>query len=333
MHVNIRNLFLLTILLCFLTACEEADLANKSKQAPTVESDAMQKNEEVEKMTLPDTPLQKGDQGEDVKAVQHILKSIGYTVKESGIFDEETVWAMTDIQLQQSDSLEVTGLYNHEVKAILENCLEEKVDIQPGNGFDENNFEFNPYEILVLVNKKHMLPEDFVPEDLVVPDVPFPFTEDLPKKMMRKPAAAALEKLFAAAQKADLNLFAQSGYRSYERQKELYTAYVERDGEEAANKYSAQPGQSEHQTGLAMDVTSPDVNFLLNETFGETDEGKWIKEHCHEFGFIIRYPKGKESITEYQFEPWHLRYVGEKAAKEIMEKGITLEEYLEDLSY
>ena len=150
---------------------------------------------------------------------------------------------------------------------------------------------------------------------------------------MRKPAADALEKLFAAAQKEDLNLFAQSGYRSYERQEELYTAYVERDGEEAANKYSAQPGQSEHQSGLAMDVTSPDVNFLLNEAFGETAEGKWIKEHCYEFGFIIRYPKGKETVTEYQFEQWHLRYVGEKAAKEIMEKEITLEEYLEDLSY
>ncbi|HEY4600931.1 MAG TPA: D-alanyl-D-alanine carboxypeptidase family protein [Cerasibacillus sp.] len=333
MHANIRNLFFLTILLCFLTACEETDLANKSKQAPTVESNSMQKNEEVGNMTLPDAPLQKGDQGDDVKAVQQVLKDIGYSVIESGIFDQETIWAITDIQLQQGDSLQFTGLYDKEMKAVLEKWLEKNGDIHPGDGFKEENGEFNPYEILALVNKKHMLPEDFVPEDLVVPDVLFPFTEDLPKKMMRKPAADALEKLFVAAEKKGLNLFAQSGYRSYERQEELYTAYVERDGEEAANKYSARPGQSEHQSGLAMDVTSPDVNFLLNEAFGETAEGQWLKEHCHEFGFIIRYPKGKESITEYQFEPWHLRYVGEKAAKEIMEKEITLEEYLEGLSY
>lgn len=146
---------------------------------------------------------------------------------------------------------------------------------------------------------------------------------------MRQAAAAALEELFQAAEEAELELFAQSGYRSYERQDSIFAANVQAHGEEAANNFSARPGESEHQSGLTMDVTSPAVDFDLVIEFGETEEGKWIKENAADYGFIIRYPEGKEDITIYQFEPWHLRYVGVKAAKEIMSQAITLEEYLE----
>ncbi len=186
----------------------------------------------------------------------------------------------------------------------------------------------NPNDILVLVNKEHALPDGYEPSDLVFPDVRFPFTEDLPKKQMRKEAAEAIEAMFADADKEELDLFAQSGYRSYERQDAIFAANVEKNGEKAANNYSARPGESEHQTGLVMDVTSPDVNYGLEIEFGDTKEGKWLAEHAADYGFIIRYPKDKEDITEYQYEPWHIRYVGKKAAKEIMSKGITLEEYL-----
>src|SRR5690625_3128012 len=125
-----------------------------------------------------------------------------------------------------------------------------------------------------------------------------------------------------------LTIFAQSGYRSYDRQDTIFTSNVDEHGEKEANNFSARPGESEHQSGLTMDITTPDLNYDLTVEFGETDEGKWVQQHASEFGFIIRYPEGKEEITEYQYEPWHLRYVGKKAAKEIMDKGITLEEYL-----
>jgi D-alanyl-D-alanine carboxypeptidase len=187
----------------------------------------------------------------------------------------------------------------------------------------------NPENIMAVVNKVNTLPSDFKPGELVVPDVPFYFEEDLPKKYMRAEAAKALEELFAQASKDEMELVAASGYRSYDRQHAIFSSKASRVGEEAANQVVAFPGQSEHQTGLAMDITSAEMGYKLEEEFGETDEGIWLQENAHLFGFIIRYPKGKESITGYQYEPWHIRYVGKEAAKEIYEKGITLEEFVE----
>src|SRR5699024_12056325 len=114
----------------------------------------------------------------------------------------------------------------------------------------------NPYEVLVLVNKEHALPDDFTPDNLVISNVRFPVTEDLSKKQMRKVAADALEEMFDAADDEGLELFAQSGFRSFDRQEEIFAANVDKNGEEAANKYSARPGESEHQSGLTMDVRS-----------------------------------------------------------------------------
>ncbi|WP_245802053.1 M15 family metallopeptidase [Fictibacillus arsenicus] len=184
-------------------------------------------------------------------------------------------------------------------------------------------------DILIVANKERNLPEDYEPADLVIPNVPFPFKEDLPKKKLRKEAASSVEELFKAAEGQGLELLAQSGYRSYDTQVSIFAYNADQFGEEKANQTSAQPGQSEHQTGLSLDVTSPQVNYELVEKFGETKEGKWLAENAYKYGFIIRYLKGKEDITGYQYEPWHLRYVGKEHAKEIHERGITLEEYLE----
>jgi zinc D-Ala-D-Ala carboxypeptidase len=184
-------------------------------------------------------------------------------------------------------------------------------------------------DLLIVANKERNLPEDYEPADLVFPNVPFPFKEDLPKKKMRKEAAESVEILFKAAEEQGLELLAQSGYRSYDTQVSIFAYNADQFGEEKANQTSAQPGQSEHQTGLSLDVTSPRVNYELVEKFGETKEGKWVAENAHKYGFIIRYPKGKEEITGYQYEPWHLRYVGIEHSKKIHERGITLEEYLQ----
>jgi D-alanyl-D-alanine carboxypeptidase len=186
----------------------------------------------------------------------------------------------------------------------------------------------NPDNILALVNKEQSLPATYKPNDLVVPRVPFAFAEkNVEKRYMRAEAAAALEALFAAARKEGIQLVAASGYRSYERQKAIFLEEVKEKGKEEAIHAVALPGQSEHQTGLAVDITSPSIHNALTTAFGETKEGKWVAEHAHEYGFIIRYPKGKEAVTGYEYEPWHLRYVGKKVAKVIFERKITLEEY------
>lgn len=188
----------------------------------------------------------------------------------------------------------------------------------------------NPSDLTVLVNKKHNLPSNYVPPDLVKPNVPFSFKQDIPKRYMRKEAAQALENLFAKAKEDGVELYGVSAYRPYATQVAIFNSNAKAEGKDKANQTSAIPGQSEHQTGLAIDVSSKNMNFLLSEKFGETKEGKWLAEHAADFGFIIRYPKGKESITGYSYEPWHIRYVGVDNAKQIYEKGITLDEYLGD---
>lgn len=185
----------------------------------------------------------------------------------------------------------------------------------------------NVDSLLVLVNKNRNIPADYIPKDMVIPDVAFAFAGDSPKKYLREEAASALEGLFQGAQDAGLDLLATSGYRSYETQKALFENKARALGEEEANRTSAYPGQSEHQTGLAMDITCTQASFGLSEGFGELEEGIWVKENAHKYGFIIRYPKGKEDITGYSYEPWHLRFVGKETAGYIYDKGITLEEY------
>jgi D-alanyl-D-alanine carboxypeptidase len=190
----------------------------------------------------------------------------------------------------------------------------------------------NTNSMYILVNKKRNLPSDYVPKDLVVPDVPFSFSGDSPKKQMRKEAANALESLFEAAEDDGIKLKAVSGYRSYSTQKAIFDNNAKNKGEEVANRTSARPGQSEHQTGLAMDISSASVGYALEESFGDTKEGKWLSKHAADHGFIIRFLKGKESITGYSYEPWHVRYVGKEVAKDITKKKVTFEQYLEGVA-
>ena len=186
-----------------------------------------------------------------------------------------------------------------------------------------------PEKIDVLVNKNIWLSKEYIPSDLILPKVKF-LPDTNPEAMfLRKEAGKALEKLFKKAKKEKVELYAVSGYRSYKRQNAIFKDNLKKDGEKA-NRYSARPGQSEHQTGLAIDITCREVDFLLSDEFIDTREYEWIYNNAYEFGFIERYPMGKEDITGYDFEPWHLRYVGEKIAKVIMLNKITLEEYLED---
>lgn len=182
---------------------------------------------------------------------------------------------------------------------------------------------------ILLVNKSHKLDKDYVPKNLVVPKVKFESSADNLVKKMDKEAAAALENMFNAAKQDGITLLGVSGYRSYDIQKNLYNSKVRINGKSHADKYSAQPGASEHQTGLAMDMLSIEYSSL-NEGFENTKAFKWLEANAYKYGYILRYPRGKESITGYNYEPWHYRYVGKDASEDITKNKLTLEEYLEE---
>ncbi|EUJ31149.1 M15 family metallopeptidase [Listeria cornellensis] len=188
----------------------------------------------------------------------------------------------------------------------------------------------NPENILVLANKEYSLQSSYSPPDLVRPNVTFSFGDaQVEKAQMRKEAGTQLEAMFAAAKQDNLTLYAVSGYRSYQRQQEVFSAEVDAKGESKAKEAVAVPGTSEHQTGLAMDISSRDQGFNLTEAFGETPEGQWLQKNAHKYGFILRYMKGKEAVTQYQYESWHYRYVGKDAATIIYENDWTLEEFFQ----
>ncbi|MGM9926493.1 MAG: D-alanyl-D-alanine carboxypeptidase family protein [Bacillus sp. (in: firmicutes)] len=181
---------------------------------------------------------------------------------------------------------------------------------------------------LALVNKEYYLPDTYAPSDLMRANVNYSFgDEQVEKALLRSEAASALEQMFQAAESEGIELYAVSGYRSYERQQVVFNAEVAVNGQEAAAAAVAVPGSSEHQTGLAMDISARSVSLELTQDFEPTVEGQWLAENAHKYGFILRYPKGKEEITGYKFEPWHFRYVGEEYAQVIYENDLTLEEF------
>ena len=185
----------------------------------------------------------------------------------------------------------------------------------------------NTYDFLV--NRDYPLTSSYRPSDLVVPDIKFSFSEkNIDKRKLRKVAADALTELCAAALAEDgLTIYGVSGYRSYDRQYDIYGAKLIERGTRVANLYSAAPGNSEHQSGLAIDVSSRSIGYSLDDRFATTAEGIWLKENGWRFGFILRYPKDKEHITGYAYEPWHIRYVGVPLAYYLHTTGLTLEEY------
>lgn len=186
----------------------------------------------------------------------------------------------------------------------------------------------NPNQLLALVNKNYQLEATYVPTDFVPLDVTLSTFALTGTNYLRRDAADATEKLFEAAKEEGIELLLRSGYISYETQKKNYEQDLYEMGMEYAEKISMRPGHSEHQLGLAIDVTSDSVNQSLSVDFAKTEEGKWVLEHANEFGFIIRYPENREAEVGYTYQPWHLRYVGVEVASEIYENDWVLEDYI-----
>lgn len=192
----------------------------------------------------------------------------------------------------------------------------------------------NEYSVLILVNPWNYIPEDYEPE----------LEQVQGKYNLDKKAAESAKELLAAAKAAGFDMALCSAYRTVEKSRELYTrkvnqfinaGYDEATAKIEAAKWVAPPGTSEHHTGLAMDLVSSDYWGYysdLEHAYENFDSFKWMYEHCAEFGFILRYPKDKQDITGITYEPWHYRYVGKEAAEYIMENGLCLEEYLDEIN-
>ncbi len=156
---------------------------------------------------------------------------------------------------------------------------------------------------ILIANKSYSLPADYDPG-------------------VNQEALDAFNEMASDAADEGLSIYISSDYRSYYDQERIYNNYVERDGQEAADTYSSRPGHSDHQTGLAFDLNS------IDDSFGLTPESDWVAVNAHKYGFIIRFPEGKDEITGYQYEPWHIRYLGVEKATEVYESGLCLEEFL-----
>lgn len=171
----------------------------------------------------------------------------------------------------------------------------------------------------LLVNASSPLEASYIPPDLIPAEIPFHSPLGDPKRLLRREAALEAQRLFQRSLEDGLSLWGISGYRSYTRQSALYHA--------SQSGYVAAPGTSEHQTGLALDVSCPSIGLELLPEFSSTAEGKWLETHASFYGFILRYPKGKEAITGIPWEPWHIRYVTRPLASYLTLTGLTLDEY------
>ena len=192
--------------------------------------------------------------------------------------------------------------------------LDKKVydDAVPATNLNKNN---------VLVNKYNYLDKDYVPKNLEKISTVYALSN---MKLVEN-AKEAYEEMAKDASKSKLKLVILSSYRSYDYQVDLYNRYAKKDGKEKADTYSGRPGFSEHQTGLAFDIYNGKTTYTK---FESTKEFDWMQENAYKYGFILRFPKGKELETGYQYESWHYRYVGKDIAKEIYDKDICFEEYM-----
>lgn len=186
--------------------------------------------------------------------------------------------------------------------------------------YEDSTMIKNPDDITVLTNKYLEIPEDYEPKDLVDMDDKYA-NNTYGQKKLRKEAYDAFVKMVDAAKEDGVKFYAESAYRSFSYQEKIYKNYVNSNGQEKANKYAAKPGFSEHELGLAIDL----ANIWTITTKGE--EYKWLSKNAHKYGYIFRYKEQWEDITGYSAESWHIRYVGEKVATDVVKKNMSYEEY------
>lgn len=247
---------------------------------------------------------------EEALWLQESLKIAGHYTSRDGDYGPSTEKALIDFQ--KSNGLE-EGVYNTQTKKLLEDVRDER--LAPGFKTD-----------MVLLNKHFYLPADFVPDGLREVNVDKNKYMELPEHVALK-----VEEMFKDAKEDGIQIVLASAYRSYDYQEGIFSRRVARNGFEEAETVVAIPGESEHQTGLAIDITTAEMNYGLSQTFENEPAFEWMMDHCHEYGFILRYLRDREDETGYVYEPWHYRYIGDvEAAKHIMDNGLIFEEYFNE---
>ena len=197
------------------------------------------------------------------------------------------------------------------------------INVHANEGWYNVTYETNVKDdYLVLVNKFYYLPDGYVRDDIQNISLEYAYAD-------MKASQVVIDNFEdmrnQALQELNVHLMVNSSYRPFSEQKELYDQRKNLWGQRKADQYAARPGHSEHQTGLSIDITS--LEHPYDEQFMDSDEYKWLINNSYKYGFILRYPKGKEDITGYSNESWHFRYVGKDAAKQIYDEGITFDEY------
>ena len=270
---------------------------------------------------------------------EYLLGEAGYSekeIKEILKFDEKYITYAIENKYEDDFIPLIKGKYflwknyDNYIKYIDDVFGDKKVDYSKVISLVNVGANFEPYTHTkktdmdkgnaILVNKYTSLPEKYAPSDVVEMSNWYSY----PGNSIRKEVYDAFREMFNAAKEENLTLIVNSSYRTYEVQKEIYDDYESNRGKEYADKYAARPDFSEHQTGLSVDIFSPGSNM---STFEGTDEFKWLSENSYKYGFILRYPKGKEDITGYSYEAWHYRYVGKDLAKKVYDSGLTYDEY------
>ena len=182
-------------------------------------------------------------------------------------------------------------------------------------------------DLLVLINKHIGLPADYEPKDLVYLDSKVEVARS--GLRLRKEATVALEQILKVAKKQGMSLSVLSGYRSFWEQDATFSYWVALAGLDTGQKLSARPGHSQHQLGTTVDFTNQAVGLDISENFMYTKEWEWLAKNAYKFGYVLSYPKGKEAITGYVYEPWHYRFIGVENAVEMVQSGLILEEFLQ----
>lgn len=327
-----------------ITSLEKEDVSKEITSQKIIEETTSEKTNSTEKAetSLTETSTKKETSTVGAETTKSETSTVETTVKETSkseveVTSEETTTKADDetsakeedemdsnIEVVQSKlMLEYTGKeWSKELKEDLQN-----VDFSQCN-FDIKNPKMikDVNSLFVLANKANYFPDDYVPINLVKPKSKH--AGQASRRKMRKSAANAVDRLIKAAKEDGVDIRTVSGYRSIDTQRVLFKSYADREGVEKANKYSSKPGYSEHHTGLCVDVSSPVMDFGLDQSYGDTKEGKWLAENAHKYGFIIRYPKGEYNITGYIYEPWHIRYLGVPLATYLKETGLCYEEFI-----
>lgn len=277
------------------------------------------------------------------KSLDYKLKKIGYNKEEVAVLKKESEkekWTQTTWnQIQKMKYTAILPKIVQEKYFLLKN-LERYLAYQTQNpkmelnkvitmvnvGRDSDFYEGTSKTdiskgLSMLVNKYHYLEKTYKPKDIASMNLQYAYDDN---SATREVYEAFVEMCDEAKESKGYTLIANSSYRDYEWQDSLYKNYTVQSGQTYADSVAARPGFSEHQTGLALDITAYGKSF---DDFADAEEYKWLSMHAHEYGFILRYPKEKEDITGYDYEPWHYRYVGKDLAKKIYQSGLTFDEY------